>query len=124
MKTPKKNKILVVDDEREICNILEKVLSQAGLQVITAFSGAEALRALKKTPVDLAVIDLKMAGLDGLETLKRLRELQKNLKAIILTAYGTATTARDAMGLGVYEFLTKPFDNKVLIKAVKGALSD
>ncbi len=118
----KKKCILVVDDEVQVCSVVKKVLSQEGYHILTAFSGEEALKQLKKTPVDLILVDLKMPALDGLETLKQARVIQTNLKAVLLTAYGTAANARDAMLLGVYDFLTKPFDNQLLKKVVKEAL--
>lgn len=115
--------ILVVDDEISVCNVIQKILSGQGYHVLTALSGIEALKELEKTPIDLLLIDLKMPVLDGLETLKRALKIQKNLKAILLTAYGTAATARDAMALGVSDFLAKPFDNQLLKKVVKEVLS-
>lgn len=118
----KKKCILVVDDEVQVCNVVKKVLSQEGYRILTAFSGEEALKQLKRTPVDLILVDLKMPTLDGLETLKQARAIQTNLKAVLLTAHGTASTARDAMFLGVDDFLTKPFDNQLLKKVVKEAL--
>lgn len=118
----KKKYILVVDDEVQICNIIQKVLSQEGYYILTAFSGEEALKQLRKTPVDLILVDLKMPAMDGLEMLKQARAIQMNLRAVLLTAYGTASSARDAMALGVYDFLAKPFDNQLLKKVVKEAL--
>jgi len=118
----KKRCILVVDDEVQACNVVQKVLTQEGYRILTAFSGKEALKQLKKIPVDLLLLDLKMPTQDGLETLKQACLVQRNLKAVLSTAYGTASNARDAMLLGVYDFLTKPFDNQLLKKAVKEAL--
>ena len=120
----KKKSILIVDDEEQICRIIQKVLSQEGYLTSTALSGEEALKQLKKTPVDLVILDLKMPSMDGLEMLKRARRFQKKLRAILLTAYGTASSAREAMNLGVYDFLTKPFDNQLLKKVVREALSE
>lgn len=123
MKTnPKKRSILVVDDEKQICTLVQKILSQEGYQVFKAFDGEEALKHLKQTPVDLILVDLKMPTIDGLELLKQARTIQKNLRSIILTAYGTVTSAREAMFLGVFDFLTKPFDNQLLKKVVREAL--
>lgn len=120
----KKKSILVVDDEEQICNVIKKVLLQEGYQIFTAFNGEKALSQLKKNPVDLMLVDLKMPSMNGLELLKQARAIQKNLKSILLTAYGTASTAREAMLLGVYDFLTKPFDNQLLKKVVKETLGE
>lgn len=123
-KDQKKKRILVVDDEDQICNVIRKILSQEGYHILTALNGEEALDHLKKTPVDLVLVDLKMPVMDGLEMLKQARALQGNLKAILLTAYGTASSARDALFLGVYDFLTKPFDIELLKKVVREALDE
>jgi DNA-binding NtrC family response regulator len=123
MKTnPKKKSILVDDDEEQICNIIQKIFSKEGYRVLLALNGEDALKCLKKTPIDLILVDLKMPSMSGLELLKEARSIQKNLKAILLTAYGTVAAARDAMFLGVFDFLTKPFDNQLLKKVVKEAL--
>ncbi len=120
----KKKTILIVDDEEQICNLIKKVLLQEGHQIFTAFNGEKALSQLKKSPVDLILVDLKMPAMNGLELLQQARSLQKNLKSILLTAYGTASAARSAMFLGVFDFLTKPFDIQLLKKVVKEALDD
>ncbi|MBI1870694.1 MAG: response regulator [Chlamydiae bacterium] len=119
-----KKHVLIVDDEEQICRIIQKVLSREGYLTTTAFSGEEALKQLKRTPVDLVVVDLKMPSMDGLEMLKQAHKFQKKLRAILLTAYGTASSAREAMNLDVYDFLTKPFDNQLLKKVVREALSE
>jgi DNA-binding NtrC family response regulator len=123
-KTKKKKNILVVDDEKQVCTIIQKVLIQEGYNVLTALSGDEALKQLKKSAVDLIMVDLKMPFMDGLETLKKAHRLQTNLRAVLLTAYGTASVVRDAMSLGVCDFLAKPFDNQLLKKVVKENISD
>jgi len=120
----KKKCILVVDDEVQICNLIKKVLLQEGYQIFTAFDGGKAIHQLKKNPVDLMLVDLKMPSMNGLELLQEARGIQKHLKSILLTAYGTASAARSAMFLGVFDFLTKPFDIQLLKKVVKEALDD
>lgn len=118
----KPKRILVVDDEAQICKVIQKILVQEGHHVLVACNGPEALAKLKKGGVDLMLIDLKMPAMDGLEVLKLARTIQKKLRSIILTAYGTVTSAREAMCLGVFDFLTKPFDNRLLKKVVREAL--
>lgn len=104
--------------------MVQKVLSKEGFKVLIASSGEAALKQLKKTPIDLILLDLKMPVMDGLEMLKCARTIQKNLKAIFLTAYGTVAAAREAMTLGVFDFITKPFDNQLLKKIVKEAFGE
>lgn len=123
-KTPKKKTILIVDDEEQICNVIKKVLLQEGYQIFTAFNGKTALGQLKKWPVDLMLVDLKMPAMNGLELLQQARGLQKNLRSILLTAYGTASSAREALFLGVFDFVAKPFDIRLLKKVVREALGD
>lgn len=120
----RKRRVLVVDDEAQICNVIKKVLLQEGHQIFTALNGEEALIQLKKSSMDLMLVDLKMPSMNGLELLKQARAVQKNLKSILLTAYGTASAAREAMSLGVFDFLTKPFDNQLLKKVVREVLGD
>ena len=123
MKTNQKKKcVLIVDDEEQICKVIKKVLLQEGYQIFTALDGEQALSQLKKNLMDLMLVDLKMPSMNGLELLKQARVIQKNLKSILLTAYGTASAAREAMFLGVFDFLTKPFDIHLLKKVVKEAL--
>ncbi|MDI6807464.1 MAG: response regulator [Candidatus Eisenbacteria bacterium] len=118
----KKKRVLVVDDEVQICNIVQKVLSREGYHIVTALSGDEALKQLEKTAVDLILVDLKMPGMDGLEMLRQARDIQGSLRAVLMTAYGTASSARNAMALGVCDFVAKPFDNRLLKKVVKEVL--
>ena len=120
--TQKKKTILVVDDEKEICKIIQKILIQEGYAISIALNGKDALRHIKEKPVDLMLIDLKMPTMNGLEVIKEAHEICADLKAILLTAYGTAASARSALYLGVHDFLTKPFDNKLLKKVVREAL--
>lgn len=125
--TAKQNRsdnILVVDDEKGVCNILKKILVQDGYQVVTATSGARALTSLKKKPVDLVLLDIKMPGMDGIEMMRKLREFNKDVVVIILTAYGTLGTAREAMQLGAYDYITKPFDADFVKSMVREGLEE
>ncbi|MBI3780398.1 MAG: response regulator, partial [candidate division NC10 bacterium] len=89
-----------------------------GFQVTTARSAREALALLEQEPRDLIVLDLDMPGMDGLESLRRIRERAWEVKVVILTAYGTAQRVREVMGLGVREFIGKPFDLDRLLRIV------
>ncbi len=102
-------KVLVVDDERDIRDGCERVLSRLGFEVDTAANGEEGLAALEKEPSAIVLLDLKMPGLDGMEVLRRLRESYPEVLVIIVTGFATVETAIEAMKLGAYDFITKPF---------------
>ncbi|MFP4225646.1 MAG: ATP-binding protein [Desulfobacterales bacterium] len=102
--------ILVVDDERSIREGVERVLSRMGNKVLTAKNGEEALDILKTEPVSIAILDLKMPGMDGMELHQRIREIDDRIVAIIITGYATIETAINAMKQGAYDFIPKPFE--------------
>src|SRR5437016_388818 len=101
--------VMVVDDEPRVGLLFEKILSEEGYHVVTATSGRRALALAAAAPPDLILLDIVMPDLDGLATLRQLR-LQGHLGTVILlTAHGTLATAREAMALGAYDYITKPF---------------
>jgi two-component system alkaline phosphatase synthesis response regulator PhoP len=113
--------ILVADDEPHIGRIIKMKLEQGPFRVSLAYDGQEALDVINgEEPIDLAVLDLMMPKLSGLDVLKRVREQDKlkSLPCIILTAGGDAKHERDALALGATEFLTKPFSPKKLYALV------
>jgi two-component system response regulator AtoC len=114
--------ILVVDDEPEICDLLQNFLTQEGYQVSTAQNGREAISLGKQNRFDLALLDIKMPGMDGIEVFHELKKVKKDLEVIILTGHGTLRTAKDAMGLGAYDYLTKPFDLRLVKDIIREAL--
>jgi DNA-binding NtrC family response regulator len=117
-----KEKILVVDDERRIRLILRRLLQKRGYEVDAAESGERALELSADSPPDLVLLDLKMPGIGGLETLKALQNRCFPGKVVILTAFGTISSAVEAMRLGAYDYITKPFVNEELMMAVERAL--
>ena len=108
-------RILVVDDERNIRNNLTMVLESAGYKVDATGDGEDALTKCKERHYDIALVDIQMPKMGGLELLRYLRTLRPNLAVVILTAYGTVGSAVEAMKLGAVDFLEKPFDPKVLL---------
>lgn len=120
--------ILVVDDEPELCNVLKKVLTKEGYRVLIATSGRRTLSLLKKEKdIRSILLDLKMPGIDGLDLLKKMKTFwgrRKRPAVIILTAYGSLSSAREAMELGAVDYLTKPFDLEDVKTAVKEALGE
>jgi DNA-binding NtrC family response regulator len=103
------NKILLVDDERNVHYSLQRALGEA-FRIISAFSGEEALRKLTAEKPHLILLDVKLPGADGLETLQRIKAMDRDVPVILLTAYGTTETAIAAMKHGAYDYLLKPVD--------------
>src|SRR3954449_6966443 len=114
--------VLIVDDERPIRRILAVLLQERHHRVTEAGSGEEALAALPEARPDLVLLDLKLPGIDGLETLKRLRALEPRLDVVMMTAHGSISSAVEAMRRGAFDYLTKPFDNDELLILVDRAL--
>jgi PAS domain S-box-containing protein len=102
--------VLVVDDELDIRDASERILSRVGYQVQKASRGDEALNILNKDDVDIMLLDLKMPGMDGLEVLKRVRKQNTEIQVIVITGYATVETAIEAMKQGAYDFIPKPFE--------------
>jgi DNA-binding NtrC family response regulator len=102
-------RVLVVDDERPIRFLMEKELPRAGCAVTAAESGEAALAALRTQDYDVVLMDLRMPGLGGLETLKRIRDTGSAAEVVVLTGHPDVSTAIEAMKLGAYDYLTKPF---------------
>jgi len=114
-------KILVVDDERDIREGIERILKRMGYLVLKASQGNEALEILENESVDLAILDLKMPGMDGMELHQRIRDIDENIIVIIITGYATIETAIEAMKQGVYDFIPKPFEPEHLRIVVRRA---
>jgi DNA-binding NtrC family response regulator len=117
-----KARVLIVDDERRIRLVLDKLLKNRGYEVSLADGGESALAMIADEPPDLVLLDLKMSGLSGMETLQRLRESGYGGKVVIMTAYGTIESAVEAMREGAYDYITKPFSNDDLLHSIERAL--
>jgi DNA-binding NtrC family response regulator len=118
--------ILIVDDEKDLCTILSDSLSRDRYRVVTAFNGKMGLQLVKKEKPDLILLDIKMPGMDGIEVLRKIKKMKQEIVVIMFTAYGTLETARKAMKLGAYDYVTKPVDLfllKSLVKEVLGKAS-
>lgn len=114
--------ILVVDDEKNQREILETILSGEGYDVTTASSGEAAMKFVADRHFDLVLTDLKMTGMSGLDLLKELTDFDKSIIVILLTAHGTIDSAVDALRLGAFEYLQKPYDSEKLLDTVSRAL--
>src|SRR2546421_660696 len=118
---PRKS-ILVVDDEKPQRDILQEILTSAGYDVTSAASGEAALKFAKDRSFDLALTDLKMTGMDGIELLQHLLALDSSIIVILLTAHGTIDSAKEALRRGAFDYLQKPFDRERLLQTIKRAL--
>jgi len=116
------SRVLVVDDEAGIRGMLEVVLRRDGHEVLSASDGSEALAIIDQQSIDLLVTDLRMDGMDGLALLGALRERKSELFTIVMTAFADWDTAVQAMRMGAYNFVAKPFDNQALRTQVQRAL--
>ena len=117
-------KILVVDDDLEMCGLLSDVLKGEGFSVIALSDSLEASKALKREEFDAIVTDLKMKGLKGLDLLEDANKRAPLTPVIIITAFGTIESAIQAMKMGAYDYITKPFRMDELILTVKKALEN
>jgi len=115
--------ILVADDEESIRWVLERACAQRGHTVVTVASGAEALQALRGRPFDLALVDIRMPDVSGLDVLSRAREEGIDTLFIVMTAQNTMANAIEATKRGDYDYLTKPFDLDQVAALIAGALS-
>ena len=114
--------ILVVDDEQNLRTLIEALLESAGYGVILASGGEAALAHAAAAEPDLAIVDLRMPGMDGLTLLEHLLRLHPELPVLMLTAHGTVAHAVEAMQKGAYDFVTKPFDSTDLLTRIAKAL--
>src|SRR5512136_3035458 len=118
----KKTKILVVDDEHLIRWSLEQNLKKQGYDVLTAGSGEDALRIVREEQPDLVLLDIQLPGISGLEVLEKVKELDEDIIVIMVTAQGGLETAVNAMRLGAYDYINKPFNLDELAIVIKKAL--
>lgn len=116
------DKLLLIDDETDVQYSFRRIFDSAEIELTTATSGEEGLRIIPKLKPNLVIMDIRMGGINGLETLRRLRQLDAKLPVIMMTAYGTTQTAIEAMKLGAYDYLLKPFDVPKLKQIVFDAL--
>src|SRR5215207_9774013 len=103
-------RVLVADDDASIRSLLKDMLSDEGYEIVEVKSGAEVLRAVPKVEPNLLILDFKMPDMDGIDVLRRLGSQGQKVPVLMMTAYGTASSAIEATKLGAHDYLTKPFD--------------
>ncbi|NQT39599.1 MAG: response regulator [Planctomycetes bacterium] len=114
-------KVLLVDDEREFTQILSERMVSRGVDVDTAASGSEAVQKAKDASYDAIILDLAMPEMDGIDTLKRLLEMNADLQVILLTGYATVQKGSEAIELGAMDFLEKPTEIHKLMEMIQRA---
>src|SRR5205823_11096148 len=119
------SRLLLIDDELDVQYSFQRILESPEIELTTASSGEEGLKVIPKLKPDLVMMDVRMGGISGMETLRRIRQMDTKLLVILMTAYGTTQTAIEAMKLGAYDYLLKPFDvpklKEIVFKALKAA---
>jgi two-component system nitrogen regulation response regulator GlnG len=118
----KMSKLLLIDDEEDVRYSLQRILASEEIELATAASGEEGLKVIPKFKPDLVLMDVRMTGMTGMETLRKIRATDPKLLVILMTAYGTTQTAIEAMKLGAYDYLLKPFDIPKLKEVITNAL--
>jgi len=116
--------VLIVDDDKNICEIFSFLVKKEGLKTLVANEGDTALKIIRSQTPDIVLLDIKMPGMDGIEVLKRVKELDENLPVVMITAYANIQGAVDAIRLGAHDYLAKPFDNHEVIRVVHRALAE
>jgi two-component system NtrC family response regulator len=114
-------RVLLIDDEQSLLEYLAKRLLREGLTVKVTFSGEEALQVAAEEDYDVAVVDLKMPGMDGVETQRRLKTIQPDLQCIVLTGHGGAESALESGQEGAYNYLLKPIEFESLMQTIRDA---
>ncbi len=114
-------RLLLVDDEERFRTTLAKRLKEKGFNVADVGSGMEAIDYVQANPVDIIVLDIKMPGLDGIETLAEIKKSDSGVEVVLLTGHGTVDTAIEGMRSGAYDYLMKPCEIDNLIVKINGA---
>lgn len=117
-------RILLVDDERDYVDVLYNRLTKRKMKVTKTYSGVEAVRALRKQNFDVAILDLKMEGMDGIEVLKILKQIDPRVAVIMLTGHGSETAAKEGIEFGASDYLIKPCEFSELLKKINKAYQE
>ena len=116
-----KIRLLLVDDEVGFADILAKRLGKRGMTVTPVYTGTKAVQIIRKHDFDVAVLDLKMEDMDGIEVLKIFKKAYPEMEVIMLTGHGSEKAAKDGIAHGAYDYLTKPCELEDLVKKIREA---
>lgn len=117
-------KVLLVDDEVGFVNILAKRLGKRNMEVTPAYTGTEAIQLVRKQDFDVAVLDLKMEEMDGIEVLKVFKKMDPNMVVIMLTGHGSQQAAKEGIEWGAFDYLTKPCELEELLAKIREAYQE
>jgi DNA-binding NtrC family response regulator len=120
-KPSKPIRLILIDDEVGFTTVMAKRLARRGLDVTSAFSGSEAIQAMRKAEYDVAVLDLKMEDMDGIEVLKIFKKMDPGMPVIMLTGHGSEKSANEGMEFGAYDYLFKPYEFEELLEKIHAA---
>lgn len=115
-------RILIVDDDESMLNLLNRLLRKK-YEVVLSTSAKEAIRNINKQKIDLLITDLKMPEIDGIELIREIREMNPKIGIVMLTASGDIDSYLEAMDLGTFEYLTKPFDKEMLLRVITSRIA-
>ncbi|GAI38401.1 unnamed protein product, partial [marine sediment metagenome] len=115
-------RILIVDDEKDMCWILSRVFADIGYEVVTTQSGKEAIAKVKEDHFHLVILDLRLKDISGIKVLSRLRSLAPKMQIIMISAFGTPEIKEATREMRVYEFIDKPFRVERILKSARKAL--
>jgi DNA-binding response OmpR family regulator len=114
-------RLLLVDDEEGYVKVLAKRMTRRNMEVMTALSGSEGIQRLRKEDFDVAILDLKMEDMDGIEVLRVFKKMVPDMPVIMLTGHGTEKAAREGLDLGAFDYLMKPCDLEELVEKIRAA---
>ena len=114
-------RLLLVDDEEGYVKVLAKRMTRRNMEVMTALSGSEGIQRLRKQDFDVAILDLKMEDMDGIEVLRVFKKMVPDMPVIMLTGHGTEKAAREGLELGAFDYLMKPCDLEELVEKIRAA---
>jgi DNA-binding NtrC family response regulator len=116
-------KLLLVDDEEGFVNVIANRMSRRGIDTTKVLNGIDAIQALRKQDFDVAVLDLKMEDMDGIEVLKIFKKMVPNMPVIMLTGHGSARAAKEGIEQGAFDYLSKPCELQELVEKIREAVS-
>jgi DNA-binding response OmpR family regulator len=114
-------RLLLVDDEEGYVKVLAKRMTRRNMEVMTALSGSDGIQRLRKQDFDVAILDLKMEDMDGIEVLRVFKKMVPDMPVIMLTGHGTEKAAREGLEMGAFDYLMKPCDLEELVEKIRVA---